>query len=207
MADFRTTRGLDRLVNFSDATVAIAITLLILPLVDIAGDIQKVTLGQLLHDNVDTIIGFFVTFLVISRFWVVHHRVFEYVASYSRGLVTANFLWLISIAFLPFVANVLSQSPGRQGVSELYIGTMIVTSVSATWIEWILRRDPSLLRPECVGMLRIAPAVVSVCLFSAALVLAAVFPFLSLYPLLLLFLSRPILAFHERRRKSSAPSE
>ena len=35
----RTDRGLDRLVNFSDATVAIAITILILPLVDLAGEL------------------------------------------------------------------------------------------------------------------------------------------------------------------------
>ncbi|CAN5336396.1 TMEM175 family protein [soil metagenome] len=204
MADIRTTRGLDRLVNFSDATVAIAITLLILPLVDISGDIQKVPLGDLLHDNLDTIVGFFVTFLVISRFWVVHHRVFEYVQAYSPRLVTANFLWLLSIVFLPFVANVLSQSPGRPGVSELYIGTMIVTAIASTWIDITLRHDPSLIRPEVRGLLRLAPAVTSVCLFAAALVLAAVFPVLSLYPLLLLLLSRPILAIHEARRNRTS---
>jgi uncharacterized membrane protein len=204
MADIRTTRGLDRLVNFSDGTVAIAITLLILPLVDIASDIQKVPLGDLLHDNFATILGFFVTFLVISRFWVVHHRVFEYVQSYSSRLITANFLWLLSIVFLPFVANVLSLSPGRQGVPELYIGTMVVTSIASTWIEITLRNDSSLIRPECRGLLRIAPAVTSLCLFVAALILASIFPALSLYPLLLLFLSRPILALHERRRSQTS---
>jgi uncharacterized membrane protein len=31
----RTERGFDRIVNFSDATVAIAMTLLVLPLVDL----------------------------------------------------------------------------------------------------------------------------------------------------------------------------
>ena len=36
----RTPRGLDRLVNFSDATIAIAITLLVLPLVDVANQIS-----------------------------------------------------------------------------------------------------------------------------------------------------------------------
>ena len=41
MTRFRTERGLDRLVNFSDATVAIAITVLLLPLVDIALEIEQ----------------------------------------------------------------------------------------------------------------------------------------------------------------------
>jgi uncharacterized membrane protein len=48
MTRFRTERGLDRLVNFSDATVAIAITILLLPLVDVAVEIEKESLGEVL---------------------------------------------------------------------------------------------------------------------------------------------------------------
>jgi len=47
MARLRTDRGLDRLVNFSDAAVAIAITLLILPLVDQAVPEWRATLDAL----------------------------------------------------------------------------------------------------------------------------------------------------------------
>ena len=36
----RTERGFDRIVNFSDATVAIAMTLLVLPLVELGGDTE-----------------------------------------------------------------------------------------------------------------------------------------------------------------------
>jgi hypothetical protein len=72
----RTDRGLDRLVNFSDATVAIAITLLLLPLVDIADEIRRESLGDLLADHVGTLIAFFVSFVVISRLWLSHHRLF-----------------------------------------------------------------------------------------------------------------------------------
>lgn len=51
MARFTTERGLDRLVNFSDATVAIAVTLLVLPLADIASGAHGVPVSTLLHDN------------------------------------------------------------------------------------------------------------------------------------------------------------
>ena len=77
MTRFRTERGLDRLVNFSDATVAIAITVLLLPLVDIALEIEKESLGELLWSNIGTIIAFAITFAVIARLWSVHHRIFE----------------------------------------------------------------------------------------------------------------------------------
>ena len=46
-------RGLDRLVTFADAVVAIAITLLVLPLVDIAGNVGDVPVGSLLLVTVE----------------------------------------------------------------------------------------------------------------------------------------------------------
>ncbi|MFP3380774.1 TMEM175 family protein, partial [Bacillus sp. SIMBA_069] len=77
MALIRTERGLDRLVNFSDAAVAIAITLLILPLVDAAGQIGHSSFGEFIDKNFWEIFAFVVSFAVIARFWVVHHRIFE----------------------------------------------------------------------------------------------------------------------------------
>ena len=64
-------------MNFSDATVAIAITVLMLPLVDIALEIEKLSLGDLLAANLGTIIAFAITFAVIARLWFSHHRLFE----------------------------------------------------------------------------------------------------------------------------------
>ena len=58
MAPIRTERGLDRLVNFSDATVAIAITLLILPLVDAASQIGRQSFGDFVAENFWEILAF-----------------------------------------------------------------------------------------------------------------------------------------------------
>lgn len=187
----RTSRGLDRLVNFSDATVAIAITLLILPLVDIATEVDTESLGTLLHAHSAALVSFVVTFVVIGRFWTVHHRVFEYVRLYSRPLVSANFVWLISIVFLPFAANVLAHSGGEPAVSALYIGTMIVATLASGAIDWILRADPSLVASELREELEVAPALIAATLLAAALVLAVVFPEVNLYGLFLLLLSGP----------------
>lgn len=200
MAEPRTSRGLDRLVNFTDASVAIAITLLILPLVDIAGEVDSKPIGGVLRDNLGALLSFVVTFAVIGRFWSVHHRIFEYVQSYNRHLISANFVWLISIVFLPFAANVLSHQSGARGISALYIGTMVVTTLASAVIDWILLRDPALTLEEYRDQLRIAPAVVSTILMTAALVVAVVFPVINLYALLLLLLSGPVLTWWDRRR-------
>lgn len=104
----RSERGLDRLVNFTDATVAIAITFLVLPLVDVVEEGGSPDLGTLLSQNYGTLSAFFITFAVIGRLWLVHHAVFEGVARYSSALVTANFVWMASIVLLPFAANLLS---------------------------------------------------------------------------------------------------
>jgi uncharacterized membrane protein len=200
MAAPRTSRGLDRLVNFTDASVAIAITLLILPLVDIATEVDEQPIGEVLHHNLSALISFVVTFVVIGRFWTVHHRIFEYVKAYNSRLVSANFLWLLAIVFLPFAANVLSHESGAPGISALYIGTMAIATIAAGIIDWILIHDTSLTVDEYRDRLHMGPAVISAILLVVALVVAVVFPVINLYSLLLLLLSGPLTVWWERRR-------
>lgn len=194
----RTERGLDRLVNFSDATVAIAITLLILPLVDVAAQTRHTSLGDVLHDNLGALVSFVVTFVVIGRFWTVHHRLFEYVRGYSSALLRVNMVWLAGIVFLPFAANVLSGSDGQPSISALYIVTMIVVTSAAGAMEWLLIRSPRLLHEESAPGLSLAPSIAFVSLLAVALVVAVVFPSINLYALFVLFLSGVVTRLVER---------
>ncbi len=211
MASFRTDRGLDRLVNFSDAAVAIAITLLVLPLVDIATEITRehTTVWSLFIANWGTFLAFAISFVVIARFWVVHHRVFEFVRDYNGALVRLNFLWLASIVFLPFSTNVLSLVGGKNaGVYALYIGTLIVTSSSMLLMEIVLKRNPGLLREGVEGSLRLSSSAIATALFAVALVLAVLVPSVGMLWLLLLVLGGPIRALLDRwsHRDSATPA-
>lgn len=206
MAVIRTERGLDRLVNFSDATVAIAITLLILPLVDISGDIGEQSIGEFVAEHSGALLGFAISFVVIGRFWIIHHRVFEWVQDYSTAMIWANFLWLAAIVFNPFATNLLAGSDNSRGdVDAVYIGSMIVASIAMVLIEATLKRHPELLREDArdnIDLLRGATAPV---LLAVALVLAVLFPHVGMWWLLLLFLGDPlyrILARVFRRRGS-----
>jgi uncharacterized membrane protein len=202
----QTDRGLDRLVNFTDATVAIAITVLVLPLVDLARDVDTERFSDLLSQNRSAIIGFTVTFVVIGRLWTTHHRIFESVAGYDEGLITWCLVWLFAIVSLPFAANVLSNLGDFDdpGAYAFYIGTILLATVSLVGTGEHLRRRPALLRPD-------APAhdamggYVMVGLVAVALVVAVTVPAINLWSLFLLFLAGPITAVISRRR-SATPS-
>ena len=107
----RTERGFDRLVNFSDATVAIAMTLLVLPLVDLGGASgQHNTLWELLSANAYEIFGFVLSFLVIWSLWVNHHRVMEYFAHYDSTVMGLHLVWLLTMVTIPFTTQLLTNT-------------------------------------------------------------------------------------------------
>lgn len=108
-----TERGFDRLVNFSDAVVAIAITLLILPLVDTATELNDKTVSELLADNWVKLLVFVISFAVIGRFWLAHHRMYENIVGYDKPLLWANLFWLLTIVFLPFPTELIAAGAGR----------------------------------------------------------------------------------------------
>lgn len=205
----RTERGLDRLVNFSDATVAIAITLLLLPLVDVAGDIGDEPLGDLLSDNLGTIVAFVVSFAVTARMWVSHHRVFEAARSYSGSLIRVNFVWLASIAFLPFSSNLIAHRYGDPAVNALYVGTVALSSLTLVVMETILDRDPQLLVPDGRSHLHLVDGRLTFAALLVALVLSVLLPHVGMFWLFLLVPAGWISSALEgrSRRARVAPSD
>jgi uncharacterized membrane protein len=206
MALIRTERGLDRLVNFSDATVAIAITLLILPLVDDATKIGTESFGQFFSANFWELFAFGISFAVIARFWVVHHRIFESVAQYSVSMLWFNFIWLFAIVMIPFTANLLSNGRGeRADVYALYIGNMLLATVATLLIGVVLLRHPELMTDTARADVDKTRGIAEVTIMALALVLAVLFPAIWMYWLFLLFLSGPSHAL--LRRAAYGPSQ
>jgi uncharacterized membrane protein len=142
----RTSRGFDRLVSFSDAVVTIAMTLLVLPLADLPTQPHD-SVGELLSDNRGVLVGFLLSFVVIARLWLAHHRVTEYLDSYDAALLRLTLLWLLTIVFLPFpTALVGSEGGAHRGVAALYIGTLLVNTLCLEGVTALARRRPELQR-------------------------------------------------------------
>jgi uncharacterized membrane protein len=141
-------RGLDvdRLVYFSDAVFAIAMTVLVLSihLPSVPGQ----RLGHVLRQLVPSIWSYFLSFAVLGLFWLAHHRMFHYVQRVDAVTLRLNLALLALIAILPFPTEVL----GTYGNHPL--GTMVyasaVTSVGTAHavLWWHVSRTAGLLRPE-----------------------------------------------------------
>ncbi len=124
-------RGLqfERLMFFSDAVFAIAITLLVIEIRvphDITTDEQ---LRAALIELVPNYISFFVSFFVIGRFWLGHHRMFGHVKDWTPALVRHNLVFLLAIAFMPFPTAVLGQYATAPTSLFLYAGWLIVSGL------------------------------------------------------------------------------
>ena len=132
-------------MNFSDAVVAIAITLLVLPLVDIPGELRSSSVSAMFVEYQWSFFGFSLSLSVIARFWQAHHQLFEYLGDYSSRLLWVKTVWLLSIVALPFSTALLaSRADGddARAVKGVYLGTIVATSAVLAWMLLIIQRFP-----------------------------------------------------------------
>ena len=128
------------MVLFSDAVVAIAITLLILPLVDIASD-HDLTVGSLFQDYGGQLVACGVSFAVIAQYWVNHHDLFSRIDRQTPSILWTNLLWLATIVFLPLPTEMLANDPhGDRSVQAFYIGSVLAASLALTLVALLAQR-------------------------------------------------------------------
>jgi uncharacterized membrane protein len=108
-----------RIVAFSDGVFAIAITLLVLNL-QIGPGLSEAQVDDALWDQRDNLIAFAISFAVIGRFWVVHHRFFAEVEAFDGRLMGLNLLYLAWIVLIPFSSQVLGDYGGTTPAVVLY---------------------------------------------------------------------------------------
>lgn len=96
---------LERLILFSDAVFAIAITLLAIELKVPElpeGKITEELLVDGLARELPKLTGFLVSFFIIGLYWTVHHRMFGFVVNYTPRLLWLNLIFLLSVVLMPF---------------------------------------------------------------------------------------------------------
>ena len=129
-------RGLDRIVFFSDAVFAIAITLLVLDIrvPEIPDDVTADELPARLLALWPKYFGNVLSFVVIISFWVIHRSIFSGIRGYDRGLIWLNSIFLMFVAFVPFPTSLLSEYGDHQLPVAIYAATLAIGRLLLTVI-------------------------------------------------------------------------
>jgi uncharacterized membrane protein len=144
----------ERLTFFSDAVVAIAITLLALDL-PVPRGATNAELLRSAGDHLDDYLAFLISFAVIGSHWFAHHRMFRYVPRLGGRLGRWNMLWLLTIVATSFATRVLTSDGAFESRFIFYAAVQVLAGLfSLLMIHEIARHR--LLRPSApAGMIGI----------------------------------------------------
>lgn len=147
-----------RIVAFSDGVFAIAITLLVLDL-EVPNGLQSGEVWKVIWDQHESFLAFGISFAVIGRFWLVHHRFFGEVRAFDGRLLALNLLYLAGIVLIPFSTKVLGEGDAGAGGVIVYAVNLAAVVLIGMWMAadaasaGLTRDDPAERRE---GMIRSA---------------------------------------------------
>ncbi len=124
---------IERLILFSDAVFAIAITLLVIeirvPEIGHSGNRTQELMVALL-EKFSEFFGFLLSFVVIGQFWSNHHRLFGLVKDYDGKLIWLNLLMLFWIVLVPFTSGLNSRFGDLNIVWQIYSANLAMIALS-----------------------------------------------------------------------------
>jgi uncharacterized membrane protein len=140
----KTDHSLERLVFFSDAVFAIAITLLIIEIhaPDLPRDSSDHAYLVALANLSPSFVGYVVSFWVVGMFWMGHHRIFGFAARQGTSIVGWNLFLLGSIAFMPFSTAFLSANGGDRVPTVFYCVSLLLCAVLNVRVGRIVTSPP-----------------------------------------------------------------
>ena len=132
-------RAAERLTFFSDAVVAIAITLLAIDLPVPVGGTVSLFWKAVKHDD-GHYAAFLISFAVIAAAWSDHHELFAYARRVDARLRVLNTWWLLSIVLNPFATKLLVASGQNLPTHALRFGFYALLQVLESAVEYTMLR-------------------------------------------------------------------
>ena len=127
--------GYDRLLALSDGVFAIAMTLLVLNFHTPTATRTDSQLANALLAQGGTLLSYALSVVIIGRYWIAHHQMFQFVRGFDFTLAFLNVAFIGAVAFLPFPTSVLGQEAGTTSVVFYAIS---ICAVGLTQLaEWV----------------------------------------------------------------------
>jgi uncharacterized membrane protein len=167
---------------FSDAVMAIAITLLVLDLHVPVRQALEEPLGHALAREWPSYAAYVTSFLVIGIIWVNHHAVFELIGRVDRTALFLNLLLMMAVVAIPFttalLAEYLTAGPNARVAALVYSGVMLLMVCGFAALYAYVARHPKLLAegvdPGVVRASFVRFNVVGIVLYMVTMLLALV---------------------------------
>jgi uncharacterized membrane protein len=127
----REERGVEfsRIVAFSDGVFAIAITLLVLQINLPESLPAGENVGDAFWDQQGDLLAYALSFAVIGRLWLVHHRFFGEVTGFDGRLMGLNLVYLGLVVLIPFSSEVLGDYGDTTAGVILYAANLALTNL------------------------------------------------------------------------------
>lgn len=143
---------LERMILFSDAVFAIAITLLIIEIKfpELPENYkQSLDLFNMFKPTIREFGGFFLSFFFIGITWARHLNTFRYLKSYDNGVILRNLFGLAFIVSFPFAASgIVHTRPSFMFPLIIYIGNIfLVVAANFMLTHYIFRQKKHLSIP------------------------------------------------------------
>ncbi len=137
----------ERVPNFTDAGVAIALTLLVLPVAEHAAQ------DPAWYRDSEVWFPFVLSFVVIAGYWRIHHRLFDLVERVDGTLMTLNMFWLFGIVVMPVTTAALEAGDPRVP-DVLYACNLMFLSLAGLAMGLWIDARPRLRRPGAAELSR-----------------------------------------------------
>ncbi len=126
----------ERTISFSDAVIAIAITLLALDLKvpQVPESSAAAELPRALLELWPDLFSFVLSFWIIGSYWLAHRRISELVGAYDQRMQLINLLFLMWIVLMPFSSALIAEYEHQQLPVIIYAAHNILTSLTLTWL-------------------------------------------------------------------------
>ncbi|HYU40417.1 MAG TPA: TMEM175 family protein [Acidimicrobiia bacterium] len=145
------TLEMDRVVNFSDAVFAIAATLLVLSISFSlrlkAPDLDR-KLWREFGDTLPQVLAYALSFFIIARNWLGHHRMFRMIRRIDGWLISLNLVVLGLIALVPFPTEVYGNYPNERPTLIVYALAISAPSIASAVVLRYAARDDRLIDPS-----------------------------------------------------------
>jgi uncharacterized membrane protein len=169
----------NRLEAFSDAVLAIAITIMVLEL----HAPEEPSLHALWEETGVPLLAYVLSFVYLGIYWNNHHHVFQLVDRVNGGVLWANLHLLFWLSLVPFTTNWMAETDLGRTPTVIYGVNLLAAGAAYYLLEIAIRRKPASGARYLDAVGSDAKGIISMIAYLGAIALSFVEPVVGLIPI------------------------